>query len=235
VGGDGGVHLALFHGAEMGSRPDGKSIHGPFHRQHIRERGFAAALCGHYHRRRLDSESGLCYPGSPEPLAFDEGGPRGPVLVEIDDAGGVRFEGLSLNRWHAGIVACDLEDVSGVTAAIDRISAAVLAATAGMNLDRTTLRVDLTGQVRTTLGLDTFDAENAVRETTGIAALRLRDATEPAADVEALEQDPSARGAFVRAARVAAKAAGNERQRAVVEDALRYGLQALAGTEVGLR
>src|SRR5579864_5514121 len=25
-----GVHLALFHGAEMGSRPDGKSVHGPF-------------------------------------------------------------------------------------------------------------------------------------------------------------------------------------------------------------
>jgi DNA repair protein SbcD/Mre11 len=30
VGGDGGVHLALFHGAEMGTRPEGKSVHGPF-------------------------------------------------------------------------------------------------------------------------------------------------------------------------------------------------------------
>ena len=58
-----GVHLALFHGAELGSRPEGKSIHGPFHAERIRAAGFAAALCGHYHRRRLDTASGASLPG----------------------------------------------------------------------------------------------------------------------------------------------------------------------------
>lgn len=235
VGGDGGVHIALFHGAELGWRPAGKSIHGPFHREHIRDRGFAAALSGHYHRRRLDSASGLCYPGSPEPLSFDESEPRGPVLVEIGGDGTVSFEGLTLNRWHAGSVECDLDGVGNITTAIDRVSAAVLATTAGMNLDRTTLRVDLVGQVRSRASLDLFDAETAVRETTGIAALRLRDLTSSAAEIDVVAQEASARGAFVRAAREASEQADEDSERAIVADALRYGLQALAGNDVGLR
>ena len=57
-----GVHLALFHGAELGGRPPGKSIHGPFQAERIARRGFAAALCGHYHRRRIDPVARLLYP-----------------------------------------------------------------------------------------------------------------------------------------------------------------------------
>ena len=94
-----GVHLALFHGAELGSRPDGKSIHGPFRAERIHAAGFAAALCGHYHRRRLDPATGLLYPGTPEPLSFDEEGPRGPVLVEVTGRGHVEFIAQETNRW----------------------------------------------------------------------------------------------------------------------------------------
>jgi exonuclease SbcD len=230
-----GTHLALFHGAEISSRPEGKSIHGPFRAERIREAGFAALLCGHYHRRRLDTATGLCYPGSPEPLTFDESEPRGPVLVEVGDSGAVSFEGLSLNRWHAAVIPCDLDGVSGITAAVDRIAAAVLAGTAGCNLDCTTLRVDVTGEVRSTLGLDSYDAENAVRESTGVAALRIRDLTVPAADLDVIAKDASARGAFVRATQAALGATTDAGERAVLEDALRYGLQALSGSQVGLR
>ena len=35
--------------------------------------------------------SGLLYPGTPEPLSFDDEGGRGPVVVEITDRGDVRF------------------------------------------------------------------------------------------------------------------------------------------------
>ncbi|HXA28181.1 MAG TPA: metallophosphoesterase, partial [Candidatus Angelobacter sp.] len=112
VGRDGGVHLALFHGAEMGSRPDGKSVHGPFSASSIAEVGFAVALSGHYHRRRLDHEAGLVYPGSPEPLTFDEDGRRGPVLVEIAADGRVAFEPLPLNAWWTATAACDLTGCS---------------------------------------------------------------------------------------------------------------------------
>ena len=232
---DGGVHLALFHGAEIGSRPAGKGMHGPFAAAEIRERGFALALCGHYHGRRVDLAAGLIYPGSPEPLAFDEGGPRGPVVVEIGGRGDVRCTSLDTNRWHAAIIECRLDGVATLTATVDRVSAEVLAATAGLPLDRTTLRVDLVGAVPPGFGVDLFDCESAVRDATGVAALRLRDLTAAAADLEALAGEGTTRGAFVRVAMAAQAAAQSPEEEALASDALRYGLEAFAGSEVGLR
>jgi DNA repair exonuclease SbcCD nuclease subunit len=230
-----GVHLALFHGAETGSRPAGKGVHGPFAAAEIREHGYALALCGHYHSRHVDLATGLVYPGSPEPLAFDESEPRGPVLVEIGSRGEVRCTGLDTNRWHAGIVECRLDGVTSLTATVDRISAEVLTATAGRPLDRTTLRVDLVGAVPPHLGVDLFDCESAVRDATGVAAIRLRDLTAPAADLEALAAERTTRGAFVRVALETLATAESAEAASVVSDALRYGLEAFAGSEVGLR
>ncbi len=230
-----GVHLALFHGAETGSRPPGKGVHGPFTARHIHERGFALALCGHYHGRRIDLDTGLIYPGSPEPLALDEEGGRGPVLVEVEGPGRVRVTPLDTNRWHAATLRCELSGVSSLTTAVDRVSAEVLTATAGLPLERTTLRVELSGEVPSSVAIDLFDWEAAVRDATGVAALRIRDLTSAALDLEALAREPTTRGAFVRTATAALAAAGDAEERAVLRDALRYGLEAFAGVEVGLR
>ena len=106
-----GVHLALFHGAELGSRPEGKSIHGPFHAERIRAAGFAAALCGHYHRRRLDTTTGLLYPGTPEPLELRRRGrSRARWSSRSPARGDVRFIAHDTNRWSVFTVACDAED-----------------------------------------------------------------------------------------------------------------------------
>lgn len=231
----GGVHIALFHGAEVGSRPPDKAIHGPFAASEIRAQGFDLALCGHYHSRRIELSTGLVYPGSPEPLAYDESGPRGPVLVEVEGQGKLRCTGLDTNQWHTGTLECDLAGAITLTAAVDRVSAEVLAATAGLPLERTTLRVDLAGTVPPGLGIDLFDWEAAVRETTGVAGLRIRDLTVPALDLEALAREPTTRGAFVRLSRAALASATSAEERTVMGDALRYGLEAFSGSEVGLR
>jgi hypothetical protein len=125
--------------------------------------------------------------------------------------------------------------VTTVTTVVDRVSAEVLTATAGLPLERVTLRVDLVGLVPPTLAIDLFDIESAVRETTGITAVRVRDLTQPAADLEALGEESSTRGAFVRMATEALAAAASAEERAALQDALRYGLEAFAGSEVGLR
>jgi exonuclease SbcD len=229
------IHVALFHGAETGSRPPEKGVHGPFLARQIRERGFSLALCGHYHARHIDLDAGLVYPGTPEPLAFDEDGRRGPVLVEIGGGGAVRCTALETNRWHTATARCDLGGASTLTSAVDRVSAEVLALTAGLPLDRTTVRLDLVGSVHPSLGIDLFDWEAAVRETTGVAGLRIRDLTVPALDLEALARETTTRGAFVRLATAALAAADDAEERAVLRDALRYGLEAFAGGEVGLR
>jgi DNA repair protein SbcD/Mre11 len=233
VGGDGGVHLALFHGAELGSRPDGKSMHGPFRAADVRERGFTAALCGHYHRRRIDEASGLLYPGSPEPLTFDESEPRGAVLVEVAGDGSVTYEPLTDNRWHARTALADVSQARSLADVVDAACAAAAVACGGLDPDRTMLRVDLVGEIDHTVSTDTFTVETSVRDGCGAAAVRARDLTTPGLDLASISGD-GVRSAFARAVAEAAEAA-DEGQRGVLDDALRYGLQALGGAEIGLR
>ena len=227
-----GVHLALFHGAELGSRPEGKSVHGPFHAERIRASGLAAALCGHYHRRRLDSAMGLLYPGTPEPLGFDEDGPRGPVVVEVSGRGDVSFSARNTNRWAVMTVRCDAGDCGSDASVIDEVAMAC-AAEAPADPERTLIRVDIVGAVDCALSLDAYTIELAVRERLGLAAVKVRDLTTPLLDLEAAMVEESTRGAFIRAATAAA--GSDPDADGVLEDALRYGLMALSGAEIGLR
>jgi DNA repair exonuclease SbcCD nuclease subunit len=234
VGGDGGVHLALFHGAEMGSRPDGKSIHGPFRAADLRERGFAAGLCGHYHRRRLDAASGLVYPGSPEPLTFDEAEPRGPVIISVAGDGTVSHEPLADNRWHARTATVDVNGARGLSDIVEAALASAVLACAGLDPDHTLLRLDLRGEIGHAVPADSFTVETAVRDGCTAAGVRVRDLTSPALSIAAISSERTVLGAFARAVALAAETA-DEEERRVLDDALRYGLQALGGVEVGLR
>ncbi|HEX4755688.1 MAG TPA: metallophosphoesterase [Candidatus Dormibacteraeota bacterium] len=234
VGGDGGVHLALFHGAEVGLRPEGKSMHGPFRATDVHRRGFAAALCGHYHRRRVDAGTGLLYPGSPEPLTFDESEPRGAVIVTVAGDGTISHEPLEDNRWHACTAIADVSTARGLADVVDAAAAAAVAACAALDPDRVVLRVDLRGEIDHAVPTDNFTVETAVRDACGAAGVRVRDLTSPAQSVDAIEAEATVRGAFARAVAAASESADTE-QRRVLADALRYGLQALGGSEIGLR
>ncbi|MBV8195391.1 MAG: metallophosphoesterase [Candidatus Dormibacteraeota bacterium] len=228
-----GVHLAFFHGAELGSRPEGKSIHGPFRAEEIHDRGFALALCGHYHRRRIDRDSGLVYPGSPEPLTFDEAGPRGPVIVDVDSDGATTCTPLDTNRWSAVSVSCD---ASGCASTSDLSDACVAACNAALSSerDRAMIRIDVEGDVDCSVSVDVAALERETGERTGAAVVQVRDQSRPAIDIESAAAERSARGAFVRAV-IDAREHADEHELGVLDDALRYGLEALAGAEVGLR
>ncbi len=96
------------------------------------------------------------------------------------------------------------------------------------------LRLDLIGEIDQAVSTDSFTVETSVRDGTGAAGVRIRDLTSPALSVAAIAGDASVRGVFARAL-AEASAAADEGERAVLEDALRYGLQALGGAEIGLR
>ena len=231
---DGSVHLALFHGSELGSLPEGKPAHAPFRIEAVRRAGFAMALCGHYHRRRIDPDGGLVYPGTLEPLGFDESGPRGPVLVDVDADGTVACTPLDSNRWWALTVTCDLEGCASSSAVLDAAEAACHAAVAGLDPAHTMVRLDLHGAVDCSVPVDAYLLEAVLRERCALALVKVRDATSPAVDLALLAGERSTRGAFARLAGEALAGAGDA-DRAVLDDAVRYGLMALAGAEVGLR
>ena len=233
-GRSGSVNLALFHGAEVGSRPDGKSLHGPFRADAVKAAGFSLALCGHYHGRRQDLARGVLYPGTPEPLDFDEGGRRGPVIVEVSESGEVSLEPVDNNRWHAVTVAVSVDDAGSASEVVERVLERAAAEFAAFEPDRTMLRADLVGDARVTAGLDCFSLESALRARLPVAGLALRDQTTTQIDIASARDEHSSRGAFTRRLLDMA-GAGDSSEAELAGEALHYGLTALAGAEIALR
>ena len=131
-------------------------------------------------------------------------------------------------------MSCDVTDRGSSTAAADAVEAACAAALSGRDPASCLVRVECSGAVDAALCLDVATLQHAVRERLGIAFLSVEDRTTAAVDLELLAEERSARGAFVRSAQTA-MAAADAAEAAVLRDAIRYGLAALAGAEVGLR
>ena len=229
-----GVHIALFHGAEIGSRPDGKAMHGPFRAADIRRRGFAAALCGHYHRRHWYDDTGLLYPGTPEPLAFDETGARGPVVVDIDESGEVVFTPLALNLWNVATIDCNIADADSSSDIAEMAIDVAKSCATDLETSNCMLQLRLIGSPESSVSIDTRSVEHQVRDSGNFASVQVKDCSSIALDAQSLAEEPSVRGEFARSMLERVES-GDEDQRELLEEALRYGLEALSGLEVGLR
>jgi len=119
-----GVHIALFHGAELGSlhfEAEGKQPHAPFREAQLTQAGLHHAFVGHYHRARQTQL--ITYPGNPEPLSFGEDGGRGAVLATIGMDGSIQRQTHDVSQT---VVSDVVVDVSGcgsrteVVAAVER-------------------------------------------------------------------------------------------------------------------
>ncbi len=232
--GGGDVNLALFHGAELGSRPDGKSIHGPFHAcRHARarlRRGALRPLPPAPHRRGIAA----ALPGQPRAAHLRRVRAARPGDRDRRRPRAVAYEAVDDNRWTARTAIADVSGARSLADVVDASGAAAALACAGLDPERTMLRLDLVGEIDQAVSTDSFTVETSVRDGCGAAGVRVRDLTSPALSVAAIAGDASVRGAFARAVAAAAEAA-DEAQREVLDDALRYGLQALGGAEIGLR
>jgi hypothetical protein len=157
-------------------------------------------------------------------------------VVEVDATGLVSYEPLDLAAWTARTAEVDLGGCTSLTAVVDVSCAAGAGAVEGCDADRTMLRLHLSGELSPEVAVDIPTVETCVREATGAALVRARDLTVPGLDLEASLADPTARGLFTRELMGAIEATNvDDPERTVRADALRYGLEALAGVEVGLR
>ncbi|MER3410836.1 MAG: hypothetical protein C4306_12370 [Thermoleophilia bacterium] len=217
---DGRAHLLLLHGTCR--RPDWPGEEGDaycsFTPDQVRRAGFSACLAGHWHKAAW--EDGVCYPGSPEPLGFDEEGRHCVALVEV--AGAVTVELVEVAESRFLTVEVDCGGAESHAEVEQRVEAKV----AGLAGPRRYLRLRLSGLLASGCEVDTESIERAV--TPRFAAARVEDRTRPAYDLEILARLPTVEGAFVRRLQERLLAAeGGERE--VVERALELGLASLRG------
>lgn len=217
---DGRTHLLLLHGtAGASAYLDEEGRYGPFDVQAVARAGFARCIAGHIHAGH--EVGSVIYPGSPEPLGWSEMRRHCVALIEITEEGGVDVELVDVNscQYQHRTVAVDGASSS---ADVERMLAAALE---DADPARLYLRVTLTGEIDVACAIH---PESLAARHQDFAALVVVDSTRPAVDFDALAEQPTALGRFVKdlLERIA-HAEGDERE--PLELALLAGARAMYG------
>ena len=101
--------IGLLH-TNVGNNP-GHAPYAPCSLNDLRRSGIHYWALGHIHTRQIlnERDPAVAYPGNPQGRHFNETGPRGVYLVEVDDGGDVRpqFRAVDSVRWERIAVAID--------------------------------------------------------------------------------------------------------------------------------
>lgn len=185
-----GIHLGLFHGAEVGSAylEPSKQPHAPFHAEEIERSGLHFALLGHYHSPRDDAR--FTYPGNPEPLTFGEQGQRGPIIATVEHDGHVNTERhtVSVSAIH------DFEIDVGGCASKQEVRQRITEALRGHS---GYARVTLAGEVNPDVDLCPADFED-LGETLDAPPVIRQNSVRVAYDLPRIGEEATVRGQFVR-------------------------------------
>lgn len=144
-----GINLLLLHAMERDGARSGAEAHFTVDASSVQNAGIDFALLGHRHTARAwpDEAPRCVYPGSPEPLCWDESkGGHNVVLLTVDE-GQIRFEQIPVSQWRYWTADLDLTDCSGYDEATQRIRSALSVAPGGPD-ERLICRVILTSTFR---------------------------------------------------------------------------------------
>ena len=215
---DGNVHLMVLHGELDPPQPR----YDPIAREEAEASGLHYLALGHIHRRGSRRLGGtLCaWPGCPEGRGFDELGEKG-FYHGIVDGGAVTLQFVPFARRRYEILQVDVTGRPPL--------AAVEEALPEDTRDHL-YRLLLTGETGEG-GVDTAALREAL--TDRFYALELRDQTRVAEDVWARAGEDSLRGLFLRELHQRLRTAATEEERAVIQQAARFGLAALDHRDLG--
>ncbi len=220
--GPGVTHIAVGHGSEMGHQPSGKELYAPFNAGDAAQDGLAYLALGHFHdvtHIEGDFDTVMYYCGAPEGHGFNETGPRHYLEVEIREDGGVAVQP---RRSSNVVYRTHSLDCSGFTTAQEIIEA-IRAIASDSDMPQVA-RIDFEGLCPPELQIDLaaiYDATGAEFE-----CLHVRDYTEPAEDFDALADENTCLGLFVRKLNEEIEDAPDDDRRRLVRRARDVGLAA---------
>jgi DNA repair protein SbcD/Mre11 len=215
------TNLLLIHGTALGGFDN---AHCPFNPAGARASGFSFCLAGHTHA--ASSSESLVYPGSPEPLGWGEMGRHCVALVEVG-VGAPEVELLEVNSHSYEERRVDCRDCEHSAEVGERLASAL--ADSDGEASSLHIRAVLEGEI----GRDCWIVPEELRTAHGqrYAELAVEDRTHPSYDLEAIGNQPTAAGYFVRELRGQIDAEEEPDRRQVLELALDAGLRALEGHE----
>jgi len=225
------ANIVISHASDISRVPSGKTRHGPFTIEEVAGKNIQYCALGHYHQQRAVvnaiDETQVWYSGIPEGRGWDEEGQCGYLLGEID-GGKIKVEGQMCNQYPLRTLSLDCDGFTSREQILD----ALLQQRGSFFDGRTILRIRLEGAIDTKLDLSFTELEE--RLAGEVLHIEWQDETHPSIDFDAIARERTLRGRFVRQLNERIESA-SEKERAVLERALLYGVQALLGREVRLR
>ena len=213
------TRVALFHGTVQDDRFPLVQSHCPFHIGEIRDSGFDLALVGHIHTGSC--VDGVVYPGSPEPLDHTEVGRHCCAVIDIR-SGAIDVELIDVNQRRCVRHSADCTDAASSAEVETRARDAVGAG----DLDAI-LTLELVGDTAPDCAIDREVLRAHLEQ--DFAGVVLHDRTESRLDYEAIRRRASADGLFVAEMMRRLETSIDERERRVLELALRAGVRAMSG------
>ncbi|MGM9528230.1 MAG: exonuclease SbcCD subunit D [Oscillospiraceae bacterium] len=204
--------IMLLH-ADVGN---GESAYNGISREDILRSGMDYIALGHIHAGtplKMAGEVAYAYPGCTEGRGFDETGEKGALLVTVSDAG-VEAEFVPLGGVRYEIVSVDISDGEPVRA--------ILKAVAGLST-KDCCRVILTGECDELPDIAQIrkELENCFGE------LQILDETVPKRDIWAQTGQDTLCGIFLSSLKDMFDNAKTDKERQVIELAVRFGLDAM--------
>lgn len=217
------LNVIVAHGSDESSRPDRHQPYRPFTARELDRLPLAYVALGHYHKHAVlpTQRVAAVYSGSPIPQGFHDHSDHGALLVRLTrDTVDIKLCPLPARRFvsiEVDVSGCDTE-----AEVADRARAALLEHETRGDFARLFLR----GSVPTDFELDT----STLREGLSACAhvVELRDETWPEYDLEAVAQEGTVRGNFVRTLSARLQETPEE-ERDTVRRAIYFGLDAFTG------
>lgn len=214
---DGMLHIGVLHG-DVGSKD---SRYRPISIDQIAQSGLAYLALGHVHGFGGVLQAGktvYAYPGCLEGRGFDELGDKGFLFGEVGhDSVNLRFVPFARRRYQ--ILHVDVTDSENPTEAICR--------QLPLRTEDDIYRILLVGESDEPIRADKIQEELTER----FYHLEVRDQTRLRQDLWARCDDDTLRGLFLRQMREKYAGATDEEQRRRIEQAVRFGLNALDNRE----
>jgi len=212
--------VGLMHGSYLpysGLFSESNEMCLPFTEMDLRNSNLDYLALGHYHKYveiKIDGNLRAVYPGTLEPLNFDEIGERNAVIVKISKGN------IKLKKIPTGIRKYEVLEIDCSSATC---SADVISQIKNSNIDRRNIvKVVLTGDLNPSVELRVEEIEIAAKNQFYHAIIENR--THPSYDIESISRERTLRGEFVR--RMLQKIEQNPDKEEVLRKALYFGLEA---------
>ncbi|MBI2422140.1 MAG: DNA repair exonuclease [Candidatus Hydrogenedentes bacterium] len=231
---DGRIHVALGHGSERAHQPEHAQSYAAFSAAEVVQPGLHYLALGHFHAFTPitgNFTTAVCYSGAPEGHSFNELGARHYLEIEIPapgEAGATRIAPVSLSKS----VFCAQTHDCGLYSYTGELVNAILEPLRGEKAD-VVLRVTLTGICPPQIA----EELDAVREAVAneVDAFFLIDTSQPAEEFEAVAEEPTSLGLFVRRINQEILDAPTPEQRALLVRARELGVAAYRGGNLPVR